>query len=77
MPITLKIPLANLFPVIRGPLIHPRLTPVRQRPTGTRPVQVLALAGPLGAGAVLEAGVPGGEVVRPFLRRGGQMRVPD
>lgn len=77
MPITLKIPLSNLLPMIHLPLINPALTPIRQRASGTRPIEVLSLTWPLGAGAVLETGVPGGEIVRPFFGCGGEVRVPD
>lgn len=77
MPISLKVALSNLLPVVILVLIHPRLTRVRQCPTRTLPVEVFALAGSLVAGTVLEAGVLGDEMLRPLLRCGGEMRVPD
>lgn len=77
MPISLKVPLANLLPVIVLALIHPGLTRVRQCPTRTLPVQVFTLAGSLGAGTVLEASAFSDEMLRPLLRCGGEMRVPD
>lgn len=77
MPVALEIALPNLLPVIGLALIDPALARIRQRPARARPVQVFPLTGPLGAGAVLEAGVPRGEVVRPFFGGGGEARVPD
>ena len=77
MPIASKIPLPDFLPMVRLFLIHPRLARIRQAPTGTRPVQVLSLAGSLGAGTVLEAGVFGDQMLRPLLRRGGEVGVPD
>ena len=77
MSIRLEIPLPNLLPVIRLLLVHPRLTRVGQRPPGTLPVQVLALVGPLVAGAVLQARVTGDEVVGPLLGVGDEFGVPD
>ena len=77
MPITLKIPLSNLLPVIHLPLINPALTPIRQGASGTCPIQILSLTRSLSAGTVLETSVSGGEIVRPFFGRGGEARVPD
>ena len=77
MPIAPEIPLPDLLPMIRLPLIHPRLARIRQGPAGTRPVQVLSLAGSLVAGAMLEAGVSRDQMLRPLLRRGGEVGVPD
>ena len=75
--ISAKVALSNLLPVVRLPLIHPGLTRVRQCPTSALPVQIFALAGSLVAGAVLEASVCGDEMLRPLLRCGGEMRVPN
>lgn len=77
MPITLKVPLANLFPVIHLPLVNPALTPIRQRASSTRPVKILSLTWSLSAGTVLKTSVSGGEIVRPFFGCGGKVRVPD
>ena len=77
MPIGLEIPLANLLPMIRALLIHPALARVGQRATGTLPVEVLALARSLGAGAVLEAGVLGDEMGGPLVGGGGEVGVPN
>ena len=77
MPIGLEIPLANLLPMIRGFLIHPALARVGQGTAGLLPVEVLALARSLGAGAVLEAGVLGDEVGGPLVGGGGEVGVPD
>ena len=77
MPIRLEIPLPNLLSMIGRLLVHPALARVGQGTAGTLPVEVLALAGPLGAGAVLEAGVLGDEVVGPLLGGGDEVGVPD
>ena len=77
MPIALEIPLPDPLPVVHPLLVHPAPAPARQGPPRARPVQVLALAGPLGAGAVLEARVPRGEIAGPVLGGGGEVRGPD
>ena len=77
MPIRLEIPLPNLLPMIRRLLIDPALARVGQRAAGALPVEVLALARALGAGAVLEAGVLGDEVGGPLVGGGGEVGVPD
>ena len=77
MAISLKVALANLLPMIRLILIHPRLARIRQSPAGALPVQILALAWALSTGTMLETGVSGGEILRPLLCLGDEMRVPD
>ena len=77
MPIGLEIALANLLPVICRFLVDPALARVGEGAAGALPVEVLALAGTLGAGAVLEAGVLGHEVGGPLVGGGGEVGVPD
>ena len=77
MAIAFEITLSNLLPMIHLPLINPALTPIRQRASGTRPVEILSLSGSLGIGTVLESGVSGGEILRPFFRCCGKVGVPD
>lgn len=77
MPIALEIALPDPLPMVRLALVHPALAPIRQRAPRARPVEILSLPGPLGAGTVLQTRVPGGEVVGPLFGRGGEARVPD
>ena len=77
MAIGLEIPLPNLLPMIRALLVDPALARVGQGAAWALPVEVLALARPLGAGAVLEAGVLGYEVGGPLMGCGGEVGVPD
>ena len=77
MPIGLEIPFPNLLPMIRALLIDPALARVGEGAAWALPVEVLALAGSLGAGAVLEAGVLGHEVGGPLVGCGDEVGVPD
>ena len=77
MAVGLEVALADLLAVVGGLLVDPALAGVGERAAGHLPVEVLALAGPLGAGAVLEAGVECDEVVGPLLGGGDEVGVPD
>lgn len=79
MPIRPEIALADLLAVVRFHLVDPALAALCQHIsiiTATHPVQVLALPGPLVAGAVLQVFHLGGEVLGPFLGFGLEVRVP-
>lgn len=81
MPVTGKVTLANLLPVVLGSLVHPALRGVRVRVlvgAGARhtPEEVLALVGALLRGAVLHVADVLGEVVGPLLGFLGEVVVP-
>ena len=71
-----EIPLADLLPAVIARLVDPGLGGVGEGAAGAGPVEVLALVGPLVAGAVVQAAVGGGETVGPVLGVGGEVGGP-
>lgn len=76
MAIALEIAVPDLLPAVVTLLVDPVLRRVGEPAAAAHPVEVLALVGPLVAGAMVEAGVGGCEAVGPVLGVGRERGVP-